>query len=144
MSRYRMTLPDLLPLDLLEPKFREHPTKEIRISWERLNEVVDECRGWKRAKLRECRVYILWNKYDEPVYVGRTKSLEARIIAHKRDGKDFCEYSSIEVDENEANEVEQYFITYLSPEYNKAGTEKLLWTWETRGTYEVRMVGKDE
>lgn len=63
-------------------------------------------------------VYFL-TRNDEIVYVGQTRNLTNRLLAHEKD-KSFDRVFFIECDLQTVNETERHYIDRFSPEYNVA------------------------
>lgn len=72
----------------------------------------------KRSVVHNFNIYFLFNK-DDIVYIGRTKRLEDRILAHKKGDFIFDSYSVLEVDEEDFSDLEKYYIFKYKPMYNK-------------------------
>ncbi len=62
-------------------------------------------------------VYLL-KQDDEVVYVGQSVDIKNRIKAHKKDGKDFTNYISIECCKNLLNSTEEAYILLFNPKLN--------------------------
>ena len=72
----------------------------------------------KRSVVHKFNIYFLF-KENELVYIGRTKRLEDRILAHTKGNFVFDSYSVLEVDEEDFSDLEKYYIFKYKPVYNK-------------------------
>lgn len=63
-------------------------------------------------------VYFLTRK-GHIVYVGETLNLFARLVSHRRHGKQFDRVLAMEVPTDKAKEIERVWIKALNPRYNR-------------------------
>lgn len=70
------------------------------------------------------KVYIFYDKDENPLYVGKTKNIKRRIYQHKRDKNWFNEVLRIDIaytfNKTNTDIYEIYYINLLKPKYNIA------------------------
>lgn len=76
---------------------------------------LDELLAVAKPRKETCGVYVLLHGRDV-IYVGRSKNIEARLIAHRR--KRFTSVSIIECDHDQAVALEIELIRRFRPEAN--------------------------
>lgn len=97
-------------------------TGVVHSHWAGLRPIpLSELRSAKFELDEFCGVYFLW-RGNEVVYVGQSRNWLGRINNHRLDrDKDFDSFSVVRVPPENLYRVEQLYITFLSPEYNKMG-----------------------
>lgn len=90
-----------------------------------------------------CGLYFLLSK-KKVVYIGVTKNLISRLIAHKSDGKKFDSFRLIECPIRVAIENEKRWIVKFRPKYNSVFVWKFMGHWSKGPRRRVRYTKKEK
>ena len=83
-----------------------------------LDRIVELAAPFLWPEQKTCGIYFLLD-CDEIVYIGRSKNLRARFLQHSSSDKIFNRHFYVFCREENADEIEAFFILQFKPKYNK-------------------------
>ena len=81
-------------------------------------DILDNKIEWEPKKHEKTNIYFLISEHNEVVYVGQSVDVYSRVSNH-RSTKEFMYYSYFDCEKEAANGLEDMYIMFLDPVYNK-------------------------